>query len=142
MIRDRNLDPSADAFKQSVVLNLNAGASLAGVEHGAIRMPYTGKVLSAYVRASTLTDADDSVRVDLQKNGVSMLGATVDPVAAATTTSLAPTTTAFVSGDVISVVLTTGAGDALVGAVTLTYRPYLGSQERFAAKAAGIAITP
>lgn len=142
MIRDRNLNADADAFKQCVVLNINAGASLAGVEHGAHRVPFTGKVLSAHIRCSTLTDADDSVRVDLQKNGVSMLAASVDPVAAATTTALTLTTSTFVAGDIIALVLTTGAGDAMVGAVTLVYRPYLGAPERFAAKAAGISITP
>jgi hypothetical protein len=142
MIRDRNLEPSADAFKTVVSLYVEAGAAETGVEKSSVRMPYTGKVLSAYVRCATITDADDSIRIDLHKNGVSMLGATVDPVAAATTTSLAPTTTTFNSGDLIAVVITTGASDAFTGSVTLTTRPYLGAQERFAAKAAGISITP
>lgn len=142
MIRDRNLDPSADAFKSTVSLYVTCGASETAVEKSSVRMPFTGKLLSAYVRCATITDADNSVRVDLHKNGVTMLGATVDPVDAGTTTSLAPTTTAFVAGDLLAVVMTTGASDALTGSVTLVFRPYLGSQERFAAKAAGISITP
>ncbi len=141
-IREKNLDPNNDALKQVAVISINAGASLAGVIHGAVRVPFTGKLLSAHVYAATLTDADDSVRVDLQKNGVTMLGSTVDPVAANTTTSLAPTVTAFVAGDLLQVVMTTGSGDAMVGSVTLVFRPYLGAAERYAAKNAGISITP
>ena len=142
MIRDRNLDPNADAFKTVVVLPINVGASVAGVIQTAVRAPYAGKIASAHVWALSLTDADDSVRVDLRKNGTSLLAATVDPVAADTTTSLAPTTVAFIAGDMLQVYLTTGVGDAMVGTVTLVLRPYLGAPERFAAKAAGVAITP
>jgi len=131
MIRNRNIsnDNAINTFaQQTVSLAINAGASLAGVIHAAWRAPWAGKLIAAHVYAATITDADDSARVDLQLNGVTMLPATVDPVAADTMTSLAPTTLAFAAGDKLQVVLTTGAGDALIGNVILVVRPLLGTE--------------
>lgn len=144
MIRDKNLDPNADAFKTVVVLPLSLGASIAGVIQTAFRAPYAGKVASAHVWALSLTDANDDVRIDLRKNTTSILTTTTDPGAADATTamSLNATTAVFVAGDMLQVYATTGVGDAMVGTVTLVLRPYLGATERQAAKNAGIAITP
>lgn len=144
MIKDRNLSPDADAFKQVASLHFTGAASLVAESRAGLRCPWTGKIVSAHVYCAVLTDSDDSVRVDLQKNGVSMLSATVDPVATGTTTALtiSAANAAVVAGDIITVVLTTGVGDAIAGSITLVVRPYLGAPERFAAKAAGISITP
>lgn len=131
MIRSRNCDQATGhEFTENIIpLHIEAGASLAGVIKAGVRMPWAGKIKSAHIYAATLTDADDSVRVDLHKNGASILDATVDPVAADTTTSLAGAAdTEFAAGDEISVVITTGVGDALVGDVTLVVRPELGTE--------------
>jgi len=130
MIRNRNIDHSGAASftHQAIVLALSVGASVtAGIVAG-FRAPYKGKVVAAHVYAATLTDADDSARIDLRKNGTTMLGATVDPVAADTATSLAPTTLTFDEGDKIQVYATTGSGDAMVGSVTVVIRPLLGRE--------------
>lgn len=143
-IKDRNLNPDADAFKQVVSIHFSAGASAVAEVRAGVRVPWTGKIVSAHLFAATLVDADDSARIDLHKNGVSVLSATVDPVAAGTTVALtiSAANSAIVAGDVLSPVVTTGAGDAITASITLVCRPYLGSAERFAAKAAGISITP
>ena len=134
MIESQNVSPNADIIEQAIPLAINAGASLAGVSHGGWRAPWKGKLLRADVYASVVTDADDSVRVDLHVDGASALTGTVDPVAADTTTVLPLTTspTEFEAGDIIEPVLTTGAGDALVGTVTIVVRPLAG-RERIAA---------
>jgi hypothetical protein len=130
MIRSRNCDPNTGhEFAQKVVyIPISVGASAVDVIQGGWRAPWAGAVVSAHVYAATITDADDSARVDLKKNGTSMLAATVDPVAANTSTTLAPTTTSFASGDLLAVHMTTGAGDAMVGGVNLVVRPSLGTE--------------
>ena len=131
MIRSRNVDsasPGNEFAQESVMLAISAAASQAGVIQSGWRAPYAGKVVSAHVYAATITDADDGVRIDLQKAGVTMLPATVDPVAADTMTSLAPTVLTFAAGDKITVVATTGAGDAMIGNVILIVRPLLGTE--------------
>lgn len=130
MIRNRNIDDRGQATftHQAITIALSLGASLAAVIVGGFRAPYKGKLVAAHVYAATLTDADDSVRIDLRKGGTTMLGATVDPVAADTVTSLVPTTLTFNEGDKIQVYATTGAGDAMVGSVTVVIRPLLGRE--------------
>ena len=134
MIESQNVSPNADIIEQGIALPVNVGASLAAVSQGGWRAPWRGKLLRADVYAATITDADDSVRVDLHKGGASILTATVDPVAADTSTPLVLTTipTEFEAGDIIEPVLTTGADDALVGTVTIVVRPLAG-RERIAA---------
>ncbi|HEY3499446.1 MAG TPA: hypothetical protein VGK73_32375 [Polyangiaceae bacterium] len=126
MIRDRNIKTDANFARETVLLDVTAGASQAGVRITGWRAPYAGVIVSAHVYCATITDADDSVRVDLHKNAASVLGATVDPVAADTATALNVTTTSFAAGDVLKSVVTTGVGDALAGAITLVVRPELG----------------
>lgn len=132
MIRSRNVDPAAVFAQQTVSLPCNEGASVAGVAVASVILPFQGKLLSAKFYCSALTDADDSARVDLLKNGSSVLSAAVDPVAADTTTALAPTAAGslFNAADRYSLQVTTGAGDALRGTLVLTYRPLLGGVER------------
>lgn len=131
MIRDRNVDDNTDQAKftwETVILPINVGASIASVIQAAWRAPYAGVLLAAYVYCATITDADDSVRADLKKNGTSMLGATVDPVTADTMTSLAPTTLTFAAGDKLQAVILTGVGDAFIGNLVLTVRPSIGKE--------------
>lgn len=126
MIRDRNIKTDANFARETVNLSVLAGASLAGVRIDGWRAPYAGVIVSAHVYAAVLTDADDSVRVDLHKNAASVLSATVDPVASDTATALNVTTTTFAAGDLLKSVVTTGVGDALSGSITLVVRPELG----------------
>lgn len=129
MIRDRNIDPSADVLDQIIPITVNVPASQAAVSYGAVIIPWAHKLVSAKFYASVVTDADDSVRIDLHRAGASILGSTVDPVAADTTTTLT------VTGDddgaanaVYELVATTGAGDVLVGTLTLVVRPLAGRE--------------
>lgn len=130
MIRSRNCDnlTGNEFARQIIALHLQVGASQAGIRYAGVRMPFAGVIESAYIYCALLTDADDSVRIDLHKNAASILGATVDPVAADTATDLAPTTTTFAAGDVLKAVITTGAGDALEGDLILEVRPELGRE--------------
>lgn len=128
-IDDRNIKTDADFARSTVHLSVAAGASLTAVRIDGERMAFAGKVVSAHVYCATLTDGDDGVRVDLHKNAASILTATVDPVAADTTTSLAGAAgTTFAAGDVFKSVVTTGAGDALEGSISLVVRPLLGAE--------------
>lgn len=129
MIRNRNIsdDNTHNSFAQeTIILPINVGASIAAAIQSAWRAPWAGKILSAYAYCATMTDADDSVRVDLKIDGTSALGATVDPVAADTATSLAPTTTTFAAGAKLQAVITTGLADAFIGNLVLVVRPLLG----------------
>lgn len=135
MILDRNVDPASAFPKQHIVIPVNEGASITALEIGSVIAAFVGKIVSAIFYCEAITDADDSVTIDLHKNGVSILAAAVDPVAADTTTTLAPTAAGSILAvsDRIALVVTTGAGDALRGSLTLVVRPYLGTQERIAA---------
>jgi hypothetical protein len=134
MIRSRNCDDvTGNEFAQeTLILPINVGASVATVIQCAWRAPYAGKVLAAYVYAATMTDADDSIRVDLKKSGTSVLTATVDPVAADTMTTLTLTSTAatlaFAIGDKLQAIILTGAGDAFIGNLVVVVRPLLGKE--------------
>lgn len=129
MIRDRNIDPSADALDQIIPLQVNAGASLAAVAYAAARIPWAHELISAHFAALVVTDSDDSVRIDLHRAGASILGATVDPVAADTTTALTITgATRGAANALYEIVVTTGTGDALVGTLTLVVRPLAGRE--------------
>ena len=129
MIRDRNVDPSADFLDQIIPLSVIVPASQAAVAYAAVRIPWAHVLVSATFDALVVTDADDSVRIDLHREGASILGATVDPVAADTSTVL--TVTGDDNGaadDLYELVVTTGAGDALVGTLTLVVRPEAGRE--------------
>lgn len=132
MIRDRNIDQASDAAKfalETVILQIIAGASLAAVIQAAWRAPYAGKIIAAHIYCATITDADDSVRLDLRKDTVSQLGATVDPVAADTLTALTLTSDGtFAAGAKLQAYATTGVGDAFVGSIQLVVRPLLGTE--------------
>jgi hypothetical protein len=88
-----------------------------------------GTIISAIFRCNTLTDADDSARVDVHKNGVSILSAAVDPTTASSTTTFTLTDTDLADGTLITGVVTTGAGDAIRGYFQFEIRPDLGSEE-------------
>lgn len=129
MIRDRNVDPSADFVDQIIPLTVNVPASQAAVAYAAARIPWAHVLVSAIFNALIVTDADDTVRIDLHREGASILGATVDPVAADTETTLTVTgAAAGAAGDLYELVVTTGAGDALVGTLTLVVRPEVGRE--------------
>lgn len=131
MILSRNVDPRAVFAQHPISIPCNEGASVAGVAVGSVILPFKGKLVSAKFYCAALTDADDSVTVDLLKNGSSVLAAAVDPVAADTTTALAPTAAGslFNANDRYSLKVTTGAGDALRGTLVLVVRPLLGGTE-------------
>lgn len=127
MIRDRNIKTDANFAQNIVPITVNVPASQAAVSYGAAIIPWAHTLLSAKFYASVVTDADDSVRIDLHRAGASILGATVDPVAADTTTTLTVTgAAAAAANSVYELVATTGAGDVLVGTLTLVVRPELG----------------
>lgn len=135
MIRDKNVDHTAgenDFACMALNFHLSLGAGVAGVIQGGWRAPWAGKIVSAALYAATLTDADDSVRIDVQKNGTTVLTATTDPGAADTATAMALSTTtstiSFAAGDKIQVVATTGAGDAMVGTCSVIVRPRVGRE--------------
>jgi hypothetical protein len=134
-VRDKNIDHTANQNHHACMalnFHINMGAGVAGVIQGGWRAPFAGKIISAAVYAATLTDADDSVRLDVQKNGASVLSATTDPGAADTGTAMSLSTTtstiSFAAGDKIQVVGTTGAGDAMVGTVSVIVRPRVGRE--------------
>lgn len=129
-VRDYNVDTDNSQFARKVVsLHCNEGASVAGVKVAGVNIPFAGTLLSAVLRCHVLTDADDSARVDLLKNGTSILSAAVDPGASDTTTTLSPTDTDIADGDLYEMKITTGVGDAIRASITLEVRPDLGSQE-------------
>lgn len=131
-ISSGNIEPnnSYNEFAQQVIaIACSAGASFNDAIGGVV-MPWAGKIISAKFRAFSMTDADDSVRVDVLLNDTGITAAAVDPVAADTTTTFTLTTTEFDAGDIIALDVLTGAGDALFGTLTLVVRPYLGKVER------------
>lgn len=139
MIRSGNIDPnnSYNEFAQQVIsIDCAVGASFDNAVAGVI-MPWAGKIISAKFRAFHMTDADDSVKVDILKNDVAITSAAVDPTAADTTTTFSLTSSTFAAGDIISLDVLTGAGDDLYGTLTLVVRPYLGRAERAGASLLG-----
>jgi hypothetical protein len=129
MIRDYNVDPTYSQFaRKTIVIPVNEGASVAGVAVGGFRAEFAGTIISAIFRCLALTDADDTVRIEVEKNGSDIVAA-VDPVAADTTTTLTVTDSDLADGDLIQLKVTTGAGDALRGYLQLEVRPDLGSLE-------------
>ena len=129
MIRSGNIDNLIENnfAWDAVVLPLNLGASLAAVLQTGWGAPYPGYLVGVSVYVATVTDADDSVRVDVQKNGVS--AALVNPgIADSVITPVLAAPVRFAAGDKLQVVATTGVGDALVGSITLLVRPLLGPE--------------
>lgn len=135
MIRDKNIDHTSGQNNHAqLALNfhLSLGAGVAGVIQGGWKAPWAGKITAALLYCATLTDADDSVRIDVQKNGSTVLTATTDPGAANTGTTMALSTTtatiSFAAGDILTCVATTGAGDAMVGTCSVMVRPRVGRE--------------
>lgn len=130
MIRDYNCDPDYSQFARKLVtIDVSEGASVAGLPAGGFRSEMAGTIMSAIFRCLAITDADDSARVDVAKNGTSILSAAVDPVAINTTTTFTLTSYDLADGDIITGVVTTGAGDVLRGFFQFEIRPDLGSYE-------------
>lgn len=141
MIRDRNIAPTSEFVKETIKLSVLGGASLSGVRIDGWRAPYAGVIESAHVYCATLTDSDDSVKVDLHKGGSSILSAPVDPVAGDTLTALPGAAgKTFEANDVLKSVVTTGSGDAIAGSIIVVVRPYTGYPERQAARNGGVSI--
>jgi len=129
-IRDYNIDIDNSQFARKIVsLPVNEGASVSSVPVAGFRAEFAGTILSAIFRCLAITDADDTVRLDIHKNGASILSATVDPVAVDTTTTFTLTSNDLADGDLITGVVLTGAGDALRGFFQFEVRPDLGSVE-------------
>jgi hypothetical protein len=128
-IRDKNVDKTYSHFARKLVcLSINHDGALSAVKVSGVIVPFAGTIVSAIVRCHTLTDADDSARVDLFKNGSSILAAAVDPTAADTTTTLSPTSTAVADGDLLEAVVTTGSSDAIRASLILELRPKLNDE--------------
>lgn len=129
MIDNKNLDKDATFLLHPIVLGpVAVAASQSNIEQAAVRMPYSGKIVSIHFHTVALTDADDSVRLDVKKGSTSVLTATVDPVAAGTVaagTLKTDGTARFVAGDKLALFATTGAGDAITGgSATMVVRPF------------------
>lgn len=129
MILSRNIDPRARFAQVHVPLPIRAAASETDLGHGAFIPLWAGEIVSVTIYTSQLTDADNSVTVDLKKNGVSLLATPIDPVAAGDLYELTLLSTSFAAEDEIVVHATTGAGDLFVATLTLVVRPLLGGQE-------------
>lgn len=143
MIKSRNIHPDAEFGQETLKLDTTGGASLAGVRIDGWVAPWPGKIVRVRHYCATLTDGDDSARVDLHKNAASILTAAIDPSAADTTvTPVLGADVEFNEGDVLKSVVTTGVGDAIAGAFSVTVRPYLGYAERVAERNSGESVTP
>lgn len=128
MIRDGNIDPTYSEFaRQITVLQLRANSTSIEVA-GQLVMPFKAKLLSANFVANAVTG---TVPVDLRNGTTSILSSTPDASTSVTALTLAETVVD--EGDVINVTGTTGSGEVVDGALTLEWRPYLGSQERVGA---------
>lgn len=133
MIDNKNIDPTATMLRIPVVLAKDAvAASQSDIEQAAFRAPFAGTILSVHFHTVALTDADDSVRLDIKKGSTSVLSATVDPVSAGTVaagTLKTDGTEDFVAGDKLALFATTGSGDAITSlSATLVIRPQAGSE--------------
>jgi hypothetical protein len=132
-IRSKNIEDnnSYNEFAQSIV-NLdvnavNASVALASSSIARVRMPWAGKILSAY---QGFGPTSGSVDLAVHKNGTA-----ISDVVVASTTASAFTLTAstFAAGDYVGVLATTAANEYALGTVTIVVRPYLGVVERLGA---------
>lgn len=124
-VRDSNIDPSYSEFaRQVTVLQLRANSTSIEVA-GQLVMPFKAKLLSANFVANAVTG---TVPVDLRVGTTSILSATPD--ASTTVTPLTLSETEVAEGAVVNVTGTTASGEVVDGALTLEWRPFLGSQER------------
>jgi hypothetical protein len=133
-IDNKNLDKNATFVRIPVVLNVHTvAASQSDIEQASFRAPYAGKIVSIHAHVVGLTDADDSARWDVKKATTSVLTATVDPVAAGTTsagTLKTDGTATFAAGDKLGVFVTTAGSDLVTQlSVTIVIRPLIGSDE-------------
>jgi len=130
-IRSRNIEDndSYNEFAQLVIplpfeVSLTTVSSVSGA---VVRMPWAGKILSAYQALGT-TSGSSSLQI--HKNGTAIS----DAVAGSTTpAALTLSASTFAAGDRIGVIYTAANTAVARGAVTIVVRPYLGAQERVAA---------
>lgn len=132
-IRSKNIDHdnSYNEFAQSIVpcaVNaVNASVALASSSIARVRMPWAGKILSAY---QAFGNTSGSVDLAVHKNGTAIS----DVVTASTTAStFTLTASTFAAGDYVGVLATTAANEFAIGTVTIVVRPYLGVSERLVA---------
>jgi hypothetical protein len=124
-IRDSNIDPVYSQFARMVtVLPLRAVSTSIQVA-GQLVAPFKAKLLSARFVANSVTG---SVPIDVRIGVTSIVSTTID--ASTSVSAFVLTDTVVEEGDVINVTGTTGSGEDVDGALTLEWRPFLGSQER------------
>lgn len=130
-IRSRNIEynNSFNEFAHKVIalpvnISLTTAASVSGA---VVRMPWAGKILSAYQALGTTSGSSS---LQLAKNGTAISDAVAGSATAAALTLSAST---FAAGDLLGVVYTAANTAIANGAVTIVVRPYLGVQERVSA---------
>jgi hypothetical protein len=130
-IRSKNIEDndSFNEFAQLVIplpveISLTTASSVSGA---VVRMPWAGKILSAYQGLGT-TSGSSSLQV--HKNGTAISNAVAGSTTAAALTLSAST---FAAGDLLGVIYTAANSAVARGAVTLVVRPYRGVQERVSA---------
>lgn len=132
-IRSKNIDDnnSYNEFAQKIVPcaihAVNGDAALSSASICRVRMPWAGKILSAY---QAMGATSGSVDLAVHKNDVA-----ISDVVTGSTTASAFTLSAstFAAGDYVGVIATTAANEYAFGTVTIVVRPYLGVQERVSA---------
>jgi len=130
-IRSKNIDPTntVNEFAQQIIpLHfevVNADLALASASVGKVRMPWAGKILSAYANYST---SSGSVDIALAKNA-----AAISDVVTSGSNTLTLTSATFAAGDYLELLVTTASNEYAFGDVTVCVRPYLGVAERVAA---------
>lgn len=129
-IRSKNIEDnnSYNEFAQQIlscdVHAVNGDAALSSASICRVRMPWAGKILSAY-QAFGATSGSVDLAVHLNDTAIS------DVVTASTTASaFTLTSTTFTAGQYLGVIATTAANEFALGTVTIVVRPYLGVQER------------
>lgn len=132
-IRSKNIehDNSYNEFAQSIVPcavhAVHGDAALTTASISRVRMPWAGKILSAYQAFGATSGSVDLI---VHKNDAAIS----DTVTASTTASaFTLTASTFAAGDYIGVMATTAANEFAFGTVTIVVRPYLGVAERLGA---------
>jgi hypothetical protein len=132
-IRSKNIEEnnSYNEFAQSIVPcaihAVNADAALSSASIARVRMPWAGKILSAY---QAMGATSGSVDLAVHKNDTAIS----DVVTASTTASVFTlTATTFAAGDYVGVIANTASNEFAFGTVTIVVRPYLGVVERLSA---------
>lgn len=124
-VRDSNIDPTYSQFARQIsVLPLRAVSTSIEVA-GQLIAPFKAKLLSARFVANAVTG---TVPVDVRIGTTSIVSTTMD--ASTSVSEFVLTETTVEEGEVVNVTGTTGSGEDVDGALTLEWRPFLGSQER------------